>query len=297
MNNASPREETENEVRIFKKNCLDILQNSKEQVSKLGQIELYRIMHDIVKPQAIDEDEGYAKDVIEDSIEALRLRIQYHLEKHGLKLLLEQFNQDFGKITKGRGELSFEPYFDYFHSPYLDLLERYLKAITCDVAIDNENEYRENSSRLQLERFLQGTGKLLKDKGIMPENEADVKKEVFHTLIHFYPDTVREIPIARISKTYKPDMGIKSLKTAIEYKFATSEQEAKTIIGGIFEDVLGYEGSDDWKYFYAVLYMNDNYMTSSQIEAEFDASKILRSRWKPILIIGKGERTKKNGDG
>lgn len=134
---------------------------------------------------------------------------------------------------------------------------------------------------------------MLSDRKIEPSNEAEVRAEVYKTMIHVFPDTVKEIPITKVSKTYKPDIGVKRLKSAIEYKFVDSEEEAKTAIGGIFEDIQGYEGSDDWTTFYAVIYMTDNFLTQDQVKAEFKLSKVPH-HWKPLVVYGKGKRKSKN---
>jgi hypothetical protein len=59
--------------------------------------------------------------------------------------------------------------------------------------------------------------------------------------------------------------------------------------------VHAYSNSEDWKTFYAVIYMNDFYYTQDQIEADFRASKV-PDNWKPIVVYGKGERVKKKAD-
>jgi hypothetical protein len=116
---------------------------------------------------------------------------------------------------------------------------------------------------------------------------------MYDLLIHVYPETVREVPIAKQSKVYKPDIGIPPLRAAIEYKFAASEQEVKTALGGIYQDVFGYSGSKDWIVFFAVIYMTEPFLTQAQVEAEFRISKVDRS-WKPLLVVGKGGRIKGN---
>lgn len=143
-----------------------------------------------------------------------------------------------------------------------------------------------------LERILKGTPKILLDNDIEPKNEGIVQKCLYNYLIHIFPDTVREIPIPKIAKTYKPDFGIRTLRVAIEYKFVDSESEAKKFCGEIFEDVLAYEGSNDWNLFYAVIYMTNSYMTQDQLEMEFQISKI-PSNWKPLIVYGNGGRVKK----
>jgi len=178
------------------------------------------------------------------------------------------------------------------------ILNRHLNALTSHVKIESESEYENTNSIMLLEQILRGTAKMLSDREIEPTNEAEVRNEVYKTLIHVFPDTVREIPIAKISKTYKPDIGVRRLKSAIEYKFVSTSTEAKTAIGGIFEDINGYEGSLDWTTFYAVIYMTDNFITQDQVEAEFTLSKVPH-HWKPIVVFGKGKREpktkKKNG--
>jgi hypothetical protein len=168
-------------------------------------------------------------------------------------------------------------------------LTKHLNAITSHIKIESESEFENTNSILLLEQILRGTPKMLFHREIQPTNEAEVRNEVYKNLIHVFPDTVREIPISKVSKIYKPDIGIKRIKSAIEYKFVTSESEAKTAIGGIFEDISGYEGSDDWTTFYAVIYMTDNFMTQDQVEAEFKLSKVPH-HWKPIVVYGKGDR-------
>lgn len=82
---------------------------------------------------------------------------------------------------------------------------------------------------------------------------------------------------------------MRSLKAAVEFKFCDSEKELKRAIGGVYEDVAGYAGSDDWRHFYAVFYMTDAFMTQSQVEAEFNLSRVDR-RWRPLLVQGRGAR-------
>src|SRR5690606_25373570 len=109
------------------------------------------------------------------------------------------------------------------------------------VPIEGREESEHQISKKYLEQILKGTPKILSDRCIEPENEKEVRKEVYGIMIHIFPDTVREIPIAKVAKTYKPDIGIKSLKCAIEYKFVDTAKEAKSALGGIFEDIMGYE--------------------------------------------------------
>jgi hypothetical protein len=55
-----------------------------------------------------------------------------------------------------------------------------------------------------------------------------------------FRDVTREIPVPKIFKTYKPDIGVPSLMVAAEYKFIDSHQEAKNALDEIYADMKGY---------------------------------------------------------
>jgi len=228
---------------------------------------------------------------LEDAIFELHLKIIFALEYLGLTTLLEKFKEEFDKYKGKTTTLEMLPYVGIMYSPVVDLIYKFKNVINCQFE-DPTKKNDENKYDLPiLERILRGTAKIMTDRKVLPENEAVVQREIFNTLIHVFPDTVREIPIPKISKTYKPDIGVKHLKCAIEYKFVDSEAEAKSCIGGIFEDMMGYEGTDDWKTFFAVIYMTDHFLTQDQVESEFRLSKA-KKNWKPILVFGKGGRKK-----
>jgi hypothetical protein len=240
-----------------------------------------------------DDEEEFNKRRLSNTLESIKLKLDFAHEYLGLTRLSETFNKALAEYTGKYAELEFIPYVDVFHSPVQAILTKHLNALTSHISIESESEYENTNSLILLEQILRGTPKILFDRKIEPHNEAEVRNEVYKILIHVFPDTVREIPIAKVSKTYKPDVGVKRLKSAVEYKFVDTETEAKTAIGGVFEDIQGYHGSEDWTTFYAVIYMTDNFMTQAQVEAEFKLSKVPH-HWKPIVVFGKGHRIKKS---
>ena len=241
-----------------------------------------------------DEDGAeYYEDLLRYKLDGLLIDISFVLELLGLQSLLSQFKEEIqGYKEKNKGKLhNLAPgVFGDLTYPAIGLINRYITAIslTADVPDDEDSIEKQRS---HLERILVSTPKIIHDREIKPQSEADVRKAVYDILIHIFPDTVREVPIAKVSKTYKPDIGIKSLKTAVEYKFADSKEEVKRCIGGVYEDIKGYEGSEDWKFFYAVIYMTDAFFTQAQINEEFKMSGV-EHNWKPILVVGRGERKK-----
>lgn len=246
-------------------------------------------MHSEPDERGYDDEKDFNKERLVEILEAIRLKLDFAHEYLGLIKMSERLSTDLAKYKGKFGELEFIQYVDVFYSPVKWILTKHLNALTSHIKIETESEYENTNSLILLEQILRGTPKMLSDRNIKPTDEAVVRNEVYKNLIHVFPDTVREIPIAKVSKTYKPDIGIKRLKCAVEYKFVDSDKEAKTAIGGIYEDINGYEGSEDWTTFYAVIYMTDNFITQDQVEAEFKLSKVPH-HWKPIVVFGKGQR-------
>lgn len=229
---------------------------------------------------------------LEDSLQSIRLKLLFAYEYLGLLQMAARLNAELAKYEGEFTDLALLPYIDVFGSPVQFILLRHLNALTSHIKIEDRDNYENTSSRGLLESILRNTPKMLTDRKVSPNNEAQVRAEVYHLLNLVFPDTVREIPIAKVSKTYKPDIGVKRLKSAIEYKFVTTKDEMKAAIEGIFADIKGYEGSLDWTTFYAVIYQTDHFMTQEQVEADFQLSKVPH-HWKPIVVFGKGGRKPK----
>lgn len=234
------------------------------------------------------DEQEMDSELLDELLNQTKLRIFFAYDYLGMTKMTKLLSEELEKYEGKFGRLSEHPIVDVTYSPVQFILQNHLDAITCHIKIEDE----EDTKRIFLERILRNTAKILKENSVVPSNEADVRREVLKTLSLVFPYTVREVPIPKVFKTFRPDIGIKELSTAIEYKFVDSENDAKVAIGGIYEDMLGYEGSADWTTFYAVIYMTDHFMTQEQVEAEFKLSKAPHN-WKPILVFGKGERERK----
>jgi len=218
-------------------------------------------------------------------IRRLYVGFAFTFEALQLPTLLAEFKAGFAKFKRAQ---SIAMELDEFGNLYPSALE-YFSAFLSPITAASSSSIGAPDDLPRLERILIGTARLVKDRLIEPRNECEVRNALYQTLIHVFPDTVREVPIAKVSKCYRPDIGIRSLRAAVEFKFADSEDELKRAIGGVYEDVAGYAGSEDWKHFYAVFYMTDAFMTQSQVEAEFSLSKVDR-KWRPLLVQGRGGR-------
>ena len=227
----------------------------------------------------------------ESKLERIYISICLLLESLGYASALADFKAGYKKYDGKVTDISLLPNIGEFHSDVLGYFWKYYRTLSSLFGV-NAQELDDRKQRALFESILQNTPKIVFDRDITPSSEAEVRKCVYDVLIHVFPDTVREIPICHATKTYKPDLGVRSLKAAAEYKYAVSENEAKKIVGGFYEDMRGYSGSEDWKYFYAVVYMTKPFFTLQQIQAEFHDVNADKN-WLPILVHGQGGRKHK----
>jgi hypothetical protein len=125
-------------------------------------------------------------------------------------------------------------------------------------------------------------------RSITPQSEKDIRDVMHDYLSVFFPGYTTKLTIAKPIKTFIPDGGVPSLKAAIEFKFATSEKEVKQALDGIYADMIGYGGSQDWKRFYTVVYQTDEFVAEDAFrEAILPGG---RGTWTPILRTAPGGR-------
>jgi uncharacterized protein YaiE (UPF0345 family) len=138
-------------------------------------------------------------------------------------------------------------------------------------------------------KILENTPAILQLRQIVPKKEAEIQKAVFDVLGLAFNDVVREPSIGQILKTFKPDLGVRSLMAAAEFKFVTSRIELMSALEGIFADMKGYSGSDEWRTFFAVIYSTVAVTNISQLEEEFRGVRA-EANWFPIIVFGLGGR-------
>jgi hypothetical protein len=260
----------------------DVKEDEKEAWEAISQLETFMMFYDF-KSLDQEAERDYQEQKLTHHLGNIDLKIQFALEKMGLLKFLERYLSGFKKYTSNLDNIEMNSLGDYPFSPALEYQRDFISIL------NNFSSSNHTNPLISLERVLYGTPKIIKDHGLKPSNEAEVKRVLYSHLIHIFPDTVREIPISKVTKAYRPDFGVKSLMATIEYKFVDNEGEAGKTLGQIYEDIHGYAGSKDWKTFYAVIYMTDAFYTLDQVKAEFDMAKVNNS-WVPILVTGKGER-------
>lgn len=73
--------------------------------------------------------------------------------------------------------------------------------------------------------------------------------------------------------------------TAVEYKYADTEAKLKTQIDQVVADTKGYTGDTNYKIFYAVFYVTDDFWGIDKFETAWKEMEFPKN-WKGIYIIG-----------
>lgn len=230
-----------------------------------------------------------AKDTFEFRVEKAFRDLLILAERLGLPIL----RGEIAEVRTAHKDLTHLVPTDYdieLHSPPLADAWKFFESLATMTA------GRELSGLGVFETLLRNTGRLISDRGLEPANEAQVRGEIFKVLKLAFHDVAREIPLHKPLKVYKPDIGVPGLLAAAEYKFIDTEQEAKTAVGGIYEDMRGYSARHDWRSFYAVFYMTSDFFSQRELDTEWRLVKA-DLNWTPIVVQGPGARKGKGKTG
>lgn len=241
---------------------------------------------------ATNIDEGDHADDLEEAMRNLSFQIEKAFRDTAIlaeRLGLPAYRKDVMRCRrsfKHLTETETTPWDVMFHSPPL------AAARSMFASLATMTEGREVTGLGIFETILESTAKIIDRAGVVPSSEAEVREAVRDILRFSFRDVMREVPIAKILKTYKPDIGVTSLMAAAEYKFIDSANEAKNALDGIYADMRGYSGHHAWRSFYAVLYMTAPFYTQADVDNEFRLSKADLS-WTPLVLVGPGARKTK----
>lgn len=227
-------------------------------------------------------DDRFEQERLYRGLQRLYNRLLVILDGLGLHSTRELLINSWGKINPITST-AWVHEVDSLDCPAYTLLEQYAEGIYAFLPADQQPSSDERLRRL--EGLLRKTAVLLRRRGRVPTREKDIQDIMSDYLSAVYDDYTEAISIPGNLKSFRPDGGIRSLKTAIEFKFASSENELKVALSGIFEDMAGYSGSLDWTNFFAVIYMTEAFKAEDSVHGEIcRAGK--DSIWKAILITG-----------
>ena len=131
-------------------------------------------------------------------------------------------------------------------------LNFYLESIASMSGLPSKNMY----AVYDLISIIRRTAYYLSNEDVFddpPQNERDVHNRIEEVLKCYYSDLKQEPVLTKPIKNFRPDTGIQSLRTLIEYKYITSKTEARRVSDEILTDTGGYK-DQNWEHFIFVIY-------------------------------------------
>ena len=138
--------------------------------------------------------------------------------------------------------------------------------------------------------ILRATLYSITDKNIFekpPARESEVHSRIEAVLKCVFPDLKHKPSINKPIKNFEPDTGLPSVRTLIEYKFISNQNDAKRVSDEVLADTRGYF-SRDWERFIYVIY------EESRIKPESEWIQMLKECGVPSnteILVLQGEPT------
>ena len=213
------------------------------------------------------------------------------LEGAGLPDTRRRMRRRWAGLEKaGIGKGHYDEQFQYFENEPFEYVSLIIDGLRTPVS-DAAQSY-ELFELKKLETILRKTPMLLHRRAIQPKKEGDIQGVMQDYLGAFFTEFQSSVQIPSvIRKNFQPDCGIRNLKAAIEFKYATTKNEVARALSGVFEDVTAYSGSLDWVRYYAVVYQTSAFESEDRFRSELRRKGALK--WVPILVTGAGSRKRR----
>jgi len=201
-----------------------------------------------------------SKQYIEFLLDRAYLQARALLELNGLPRMLSYLEELYGRAKKDFTKIDV---FIASAEPYLvwgDELEQVLAAIEANCGEPGSLQVSKDLIEILRNSVYAITAQCF---GNPPQNEDEVHTRIEAVLRCVFPDLLEEVTITKPIKNFKPDTGIPSLNTLIEYKFVPSKEDAKRIADEVLADTRGYT-CREWKRFLYVVYETSRIKTESE---------------------------------
>jgi len=203
-----------------------------------------------------EEYRGYTEFWIRERIKDIYYLIQAFLELKNLSSMARRFEREFltSIIDPKKLMETYQSHPDAFEeNALLAEFDRYLMP-----SKEFQADFKEISKQSsQLISVLGNTGHILNYLKATISNEADIYKIMQWFLSQYYPSTklTQKAGFIQRFKTYRPDILIPELKTAIEYKYLDKPQDnVDTFLDQVSVDAKNFIGDPSYDNFVAVLY-------------------------------------------
>lgn len=278
----------ENEIKYRQNKITDLLVSLRSDFFDLALLwENEELNHEYLNNLNHLEKKEYIEDSFKEKSWALYKICMVYFESLQLPQYLNDFKREmFIQLNENLYEIKYSdedtlPFsitiskFWYYLSPFEFSQENYLDRLL------------KNSGILYLENILRNTQTIIDKTDKKPTTEPKLYNVVKFVIESIFPSSQEPSSgFFKCFKNYKPDILIPELHVAIEYKYASSENELKTQIDQIVADTKGYTGDINYEIFYAVFYVTQDFFGLPRFEQAIKEMDLPKN-WKCIYIIGK----------
>jgi hypothetical protein len=230
----------------------------------------------------------------DDRYEIATLTLSYHIDRalRAIGALAERLHvpsieREVSKLRSKPARIAetTRPFDGDIHSEALQI------AYNCFHPLRAMSDAKAVTAHAVLRNILDNSAVILRQAGVSPKNETEVRNAVLEVCRYSFPDAIKEVGIPQIIKTSKADIGVQSLRTVIEFKFVDTKQEMATALDGVYADMKGYT-HPDWDTFYGVFYMTGPFYVQEDVRRQFEIVRA-DARWSPVVVQGGGARVSK----
>lgn len=271
---------------IFQENSINLKLRTLDKY--IADVELFEVKLDFCEKHErhyINDQIKSFHNMFNSDLKELYLLVLNYLEKQNSTQLLSKFKNDMDHIpTLAKNSILQLEYDDFGHCFISEELIYIRKILIPFEAFDES--VNKNIGLIYLENILKSTAFIINELSVVPTNESNVYNTVKHVLKAAFPDYISAAePFYKEAKCYKPDILLRSLNTAVEYKYATDEKRLIKTMEEIIIDVAGYSNHHIYKTFYAVFYVTPGICTTERFDILWNSYKF-PDNWKPIYVIG-----------
>jgi hypothetical protein len=217
-------------------------------------------IHELLKKA----DEVFEKDSYqrEDIYDAPEMAIEYYIESAFIHTLVLMDKLNLSRTYKQVSDIYSKAQKKGFRESQEGIDDPYLKwsAEIYDFLQAIGNSYNvhpfSNLVSKDIISILKATLYSITDKNIFdkpPAHESEVHSRIEAVLKCVFPDLKHKPSINKPIKNFEPDTGLPSVRTLIEYKFISNQNDAKRVSDEVLADTRGYF-SREWERFIYVIY-------------------------------------------
>jgi hypothetical protein len=214
------------------------------------------------------QEEDYFEEFIKYHLESAFVKLRVFLEAAGLPDVLKSVKQLHSLARKDYARIEQSP---ETGEPYLfwaQKLGQYLTSLECAFG-----EPKSGTITKDVVEVLRAAQYSITDRKCFdhaPNNERDVHVRIEALLRCVFPVVLHKPNITKPIKNFEPDTGLPSIRTLIEYKFISTNDEAKRVCEELLADTRGYV-SMEWDSFIYVIY------ETKRIQSEKEWTQLLRA--------------------